>query len=164
MAFIPYERITYNTKLNFEQIVKKINNAIEPKNNFKLFGSKSKKPFAGKLYNNIFKLSREISFTNLFTPVIYGAIIEEKGKITVRIKMTLHFIVKVVMAIWLSYVAYILFTSIRELIISSVLNDNLFRSLGVVVIGYVIMTWAFKMESGKVKESLEELFEAEIEK
>jgi len=164
MAFVPFEKLSYVTKLKKEEITKRIKKNIEPQNSYRFFGKKSDKPYEGKLYDNIFKLSKEVSFVNLFTPVVYGAIIEEDNKIKIRLKFTLHFIVRIVMIIWLLAVIIFFFNGLKELIINHTKSDNLFAAFGMLIIGYVIMTGAFKSESKKVKEDLEELFEMELEK
>ena len=163
MAFIPYEKFSYTTKFKSDEILKIIKNNTEKKKNFRLLGPKSEKPYAGQIYNNIFRLSKEISFTNLFTPLVYGAIIEENGKTTIRLKMTLHMIVNIVMAIWIVTILFILINNLKALFTGNAKTDNLFTTFGMMLLGYVFMTGAFKAESKKVKEELRELFEAETD-
>ena len=163
MAFVPFESVTYETNLKYDQIIKRIREIMGPRRFFRLFGSKSDKAYEGAIKDNYFVLNREITFTNLFTPIMMGKIIKEENKTKIEVKFRLHLLVRIVMLIWLVAVTVILFNNIMKIITNNGTNHNLFTPILVLVIGYVVMTGAFKTESKKDKEYLAELFEVKTE-
>ena len=164
MRFVPYEKITYKTKLGYNQIIKRIQDTIEPKKFIRLIKGNQKKAYEGKVQGNNFTINRIITFTNVFSPVIYGTITKEKDETRIDIKLKLQPVVIAVMIAWLGVVGYIFVSSLINYMMNDVLNKNFSTSLLVLAVGYIMMTGAFKSESGKEKSKLEELFEAVAEK
>ena len=159
MAFVPFESITYETKLGFNEIIKRIQEIMGPRRFFRLLKSKSDKTYEGAIKDNCFVLNREVMFTNLFAPVMTGEIIKEDNKTKIDVKFRLHLLVRIVMLIWLVTVAVILFNDIIKIITNNGASQNLFTVALALVVGYAAMTGAFKTESKKDKEYLVELFE-----
>ena len=163
MRFVPYESITYKTKLECDEILKRIKGTIEPKKVVRLIKGNAKKDYEGKVEENKFAINKIISFTNVFSPVINGTITKENDEVKIDIKLRLHTIVIAVMVIWLGYVGYIFFGNLFYLIVDNISSKNLSTSFLVLVVGYIIMTLAFKSECGKEKSRLMELLEIEVE-
>ena len=164
MILVPYETISYKTKLGNDQITKRIQEIIEPKKTIRLIKGNSKKAYEGIVRESSFNIRRMITFTNLFSPNISGTMVKENDEIRIDLKFKLQAIIIVGMIIWLGYVGFVFFTSLGNLIVHDVSDKNLFTSLAMLVLGYIIMTMAFKSEIGKDKKMLEELLEAETEK
>ena len=163
MKFVPYEKITYKTKLEYNEIVKRIQDMIEPKKIIRLIKGNAKKAHEGKTWENGFAMNRIMTFTNVFSPAIYGTMTKENDGTRIDIKLKLQPMVIAVSIIWLGVVAYILFSSLINLIVNGVSNKNVTTALLVLAIGYIMMIGAFKSEGGKDKDRLKELLEAEIE-
>jgi len=162
MAFVPFESITYETKLEYGEIISRIQKIAGPRSMFRLLRSKSAKPYEGAVQDNCFVLNREVTFTNLFTPIMMGEIIKEEDKTKIDVKFRLHLLVRIVMLIWLIAVTVILANDIIKIITNNGPGQNLFTAILVLVIGYAAMTGAFKAESKKEKEHLAELFGVEL--
>jgi len=163
MAFIPYESVSYKTKLEYNEIIKRIQDTIEPKKIIRLIRGNSTKPYEGKLKENYFEMNRIISFSNVFSPVICGTIEELNDEIKIDIKLKPHARVIAVMVIWLGFVGYIFFSSLFNYFINSISDNNLFTSLLALIVGYIIMIWSFKSEGKREKNRLMELFEVKNE-
>jgi len=94
MNFMPWEDIEYKTNLTKDEIINRINAAVEPKG---LFGSHFIKkydygrPFAGEIYENGFKISRITIFGSSFKQIIVGNIIEDKEQNIIKIKIRNHY-------------------------------------------------------------------------
>ena len=163
MRFIPYESISYNTKLEYNEIIKRLEDTIEPKKSYRIIRGNSKKTYEGKLKENAFEMNRIVSFSNVFSPIIHGTIEKNNDELKIDIILKLHARVIMVMVIWLGVVAYMLFGSLYNYFINNVPDNNLLTSLFVLIFGYLIMFGAFKSEGGRDKKILAELLDAEIE-
>ena len=94
MAFLPWENIEFKTKLTKEEIISRLNNAVEPKGAFGIFFLKKYsygKPFEGEIYENGFKIRLVTFYGNSFHPIIVGNIIENNEERTISIKMRCHY-------------------------------------------------------------------------
>jgi hypothetical protein len=162
MAFVPYENIIFESDLSYDEIIKRIENIIEPKRSLfsRLFKKNNEKTYEGELFENVFKINRIILYRNSFIPIIYGTIISDCNKTIINIKMKLHIIVKIFMSIWLSFFVLESFTDIKKFISDMELNVLPLMPITMILFGYILMTGIFKSESRKSKIYLEELFEA----
>ncbi|UZR99719.1 hypothetical protein [Chondrinema litorale] len=165
MKYLPLEDITYQTKLNTNEIVDRLNEVVEPKKTFRMngfFGNSEHKPYEGSIHNMSFKINRIIGYRNSFIPIITGTLEEEMNGTKVNVKMRLHSFVIVFMFIWFGGVG------IASLaVISYYLNNENFEPMslipfGMLIFGYAMVLGGFKYESIKSKKYLAELFEAKI--
>jgi len=161
MAFIPYGKISYKTKLNYDEAVKRLQEDVEGKKLIRIIKGNQKKDYEGKFAENKFEIRRILMFSNVFSPEIFGTIKEENNEVKIDVKFKLRTIVLVVMSIWLGYVAYIFIVSLVNFIFYDIPSKNLTMSLLVLVVGYIFMTGAFKGECKKEKSKLEEILEIE---
>jgi len=161
MAFIPWENIEYKTNSTMEEIINRINSIIEPKGMFWIFFLKKYsygKPYQGEINENKFKIRRIIIYANAFLPFIEGKIIENNGKRLIKIKMRCNYFVIGFMTIWFGGILILLLNNIIKTdsiieIISYVIGSLIF-----IILGYLIITIPFKIESKKSKKILNELF------
>lgn len=159
MAFIPYDVFSFKTKLDYNEIKERIQNLTEPKKIIRLIKGNSKKAYEGKVQENNFTINRIVTFTNVFSPNIYGTMAKEDDGIKIDLKFKLHTMAIIVMIIWLGVVGYVFINSLMDFIANNVSNKDLSTSVLILVGGYIIMTLAFKTECKKDKIMLEELFE-----
>ncbi|GAB3694406.1 hypothetical protein GCM10027592_15280 [Spirosoma flavus] len=165
MILLPYERITYRTRLCESEIITRLLDSVEPKRTFRfeLLWSSSEKPYQGEIVGNQFTITRIIRYRNSFLPQISGVIQSGFQETTVQVKMGLHPFVIVFLCGWVGFISMFL-TGIWA---------NLFRSenhfnpiallpLGMIVFAYAITMAGFKYESNRSRKDLLELFEAEI--
>ena len=164
MKFLPFENIVYQSGLNVEENLRRLNEVIEPEKNFRwtgIFASKDHKPYEGTLKENEFKIRRILHYRNSFQPVIEGVIDEKVDGSTIKIKMRLHLLVIGFMIVWFIFMMSFftgseMFTFDKEDYFSS------FFPVILLVFGYIITMGGFKYESIKTKKYLKELFEAEM--
>ncbi|NME72833.1 hypothetical protein [Flammeovirga aprica] len=162
MKFLPFENLTYQTKLDSEEVLHRISDIIEPKKAIRItgiFGSSNHKPYEGSIEKNTFQMNRIINYRNSFLPIINGVV--EKGKYgtEIKVKMKLHIFVMLFISIWLGIAA------IASLALFPMLLMGNFDSISslpfwMFVFGYVVVLGGFKYESRKSKKYLAELFEA----
>jgi len=164
MAFIPYENINYETELKFHEIIKILNSIIEPRKIIRILSifNDNLKPYEGEINNNKFKICKIIRYRNSFNPIIYGTINNENNVTKINLKMKLHSFVKIFMIIWLGFTCITFLTGLIGLILNTEAKYSLPFGIGMMVFGYLLMTFGFKYESKKSKEYFKTLFKAKI--
>ena len=165
MKYLPFENITYQTKLDSEEILKRINEIIEPERTFRLrgiFKKSNSKPYEGSIIGNAFNLTRLIGYKNSFLPRIKGNIEKDFGLTKVHVKMRLHPFVLVFMTIWCVVVSIAFLAFFTVSVGSGVFVSPILIPIGMLMFVYGLTTIAFKYESIKSKKYLAELFDAEI--
>ena len=165
MLFAPFERLTIETALPPEEVRRRLEQVIEPKQMFR-FSSRDHKAYQGNLNNDRFEVSRIIHYRNSFLPVIKGEIRPGLGGTVVAITMQPHPLVIAFMLIWFGFAgtifAGILFTSVISIWQAnggSLTNlAGLIFPAGFLLFGYVLLMGGFKFESVKSKAFFQELF------
>ena len=169
MKYLPFENIKYKSRLNSQEILKKISEIIEPKKTFRMSGisgSNNHKPYEGNIIGNSFNISRLISYRNSFLPRIKGIIEKDFNGTKVNVKMRVNTFVIIFMFIWFGGVGV---GCLAVLVSGFKFGSQNFEPMtlipfGMLIFGYALVTGGFKYESIKSKKYLAELFEAEIEK
>lgn len=164
MKFLPYERLKINTALSNAEVLKRLDNAIEPKRYFRLFGAVTK-PYQGSIEGSHFEISRIIGYRNSFLPMIKGDVQNEISGCSVYITMQPHILVTAVMILWLGSVGLFFLDSLYSLISSLTEPQTINPSLalfpgGMLLFGYAMILGGFKYESTKSKKFFGELLEA----
>jgi len=161
MKFIPFEKITYSSRLPIAEIKERLENEIQPKANFS-FGQKptpSSKKFEGIANGNEFQIQRIISYRNSFLPKIDITLTQELSGSKAIITFKLLPFVAVFIGFWLAIVA---FAGIA-LALFSPADENLvfakFIPVGMFVLGYAMTILAFNYEVNKAKEELEKIIQ-----
>ncbi len=168
MKFVPFENITYQTKLSSEEIVFRIDRSLRPPmgitdmfNVRKLLDERNARPYEGSVNSQFFSISRVISYKNSFLPRVKGSIVKDLNGTKINVKMRLHPLVMVFMFIWLGFTGFGFISFLIFSIQRGVLQPAMLMPLLMVLLGYTLMTGAFKVESLQTKEFLFNLFEAE---
>lgn len=167
MKYLPFENITYRTKLDLEEIQKRINEVIEPKKTFRVtgfFGSSNHNPYKGSVNENSFSIIRIIGHRNSFLPRINGVIEKDFNGSKIKVKMRLHIFVIVFMFIWFGGIGFGCLAVINTPSNSEDFEPTTLIPFGMLIFGYTLMIGGFKYESIKSKKYLAQLFEAKIEK
>ena len=158
MKLLPYDTFSFQTALTMDEIVKRMENNIEPKKLFKFLGGE--KIFQGSFSESGFQISRRIKYNNSFLPVIKGCFSQKQNRIDVNIKMTLHPIVTFFMFIWFSGVGLALVATTKNFnFIHLRSNISELMPIGMFLFGWILMTACFWPEARKAKKQLFEIFE-----
>ncbi len=165
MKYLPFENITYETKLDTEEILNRINEIIEPKKAFRMtgiFGSGNHKPYEGSIIGNSFNINRIIGYRNSFLPRIKGNV--EKGfhSTKVNVKMRLHPFVLIFLFVWCGGVGIGLLALLSTAIENGKFEPFILTPLAMLLFAYGLTTGGFKYESIKSKKYLAQLLDAEI--
>lgn len=115
--------------------------------------SKDEKYFAGKIFENSFKILRRIHYKNSFLPLIIGTVEENDCGSTIKIKMRMAIFVTVFLSIWLG-----------GIIAACIIFPFVGAPMPFVLIPYIMLVFGVlivvipnKIEAKKAKEKLEEL-------
>ena len=164
MKYLPFENITYKTKLEPEEILKRLRNHLEPKKMFRkrgIFKKETYKAYEGTIDGSTFSINRIIAYKNSFAPRINGTITKGINRTEIKVKMRLHPFVYFFMVIWISFLAVfgLVFLNISD----NINNPQYFSYLpfGMLLFGYILATGGFKYESIKSKKFFTELFEVD---
>jgi hypothetical protein len=167
MAYIPYENITYKTRLTTNEILQRLLVVVEPK---KLFGEATQKTYNGKITSDSFEMMRNLSFslrdvsfpyTNSFNPVIIGSIQEKSGITNVNVKMRPLIFTSCFMGVIAIF--YLVFIAVLLLTTTEAPAFGIFMCIpvsGFFFAIYAFMMWCFRHESEKTLKHLVELFDA----
>ena len=165
MKYLPFENITYKTKLDSDEILKRLDEIIEPKKIFRMTGifkSSNHKPYQGNVNGNSFDITRIINYNNSFLPRITGNVERDLGNTKINVKMRLHPFVLVFMFIWCGGIGFGFLTLLNSNIENEKFEPGILLPLVMLLLGYGMTTGGFKYESSKTKKYLGELFEAKI--
>lgn len=161
MKFIPFEKITYTSRLPIAEIKERLENEIQPKANFS-FGQKSiatSKKFGGTVNGNVFQIQRIISYRNSFLPKIDITLAQYLSGSKATITFRLLPFVAIFIGFWLAIVA---FAGIALAFFSNNNEDIAFAKfipVLMIVFGYVMTILAFNYELNKAKEELEKIIQ-----
>lgn len=166
--YIPYENYNLTTELTLIEVNKRLSYNIElrQKNKFTLFNNyNTTKPYIGEYNINSFCINRIINYRNSFLPIIKGEISTTNNLTHINIKMRPKLIVTIFMTFWLSIIGIICLGVLIIGIINSslVLKEGfspfILIPFGMFIFGYLLFYKAFKFESKKSKEFLNNLFD-----
>jgi hypothetical protein len=164
MKYLPIENITYKTRLNEEELYRRLSNSMEPEKRlrFSFFGSSSTKTYEGKMSGQTFNMKRIIRYRNSFLPRITGIIEKDFDGLTITVKMRLHILVTVFLCFWCTGVGLASVAVLTQVISHSEFYPQTMIPFGMLIFAYVITMGGFKFESNKSKKDLQALFEADI--
>lgn len=161
MKLLPFENIIYKTNLSEIEIVKRLNDSIEPSKTLRinLFGNESTKPYEGYIFEKQFKINRIIGYRNSFLPRIKGTIQTNAQGTSIHVKMRLHISVIIFLTIWCGIVGVAFFTFLSYAISNNEFHIGIPGTIGMLIFAYVLTMLGFKSESKKSKRYLFKLFE-----
>lgn len=163
MKYFPFENITYETKLDLNEIKQRLSEVIEPKRNFRMtgvFGKNNHKLYEGRINGNEFNITRIIGYGNSFLPIIKGKIEKGFNGTKVNVKMSLQPFIIFFMFIWFVGIGIGCFAALAMMFNEERFEPMSLIPFGMLIFGYAIVTGGFKYESIKSKKYLAQLFEA----
>lgn len=152
--FLPVEKYQIHTKLSVEEVKERVSSL--------LFSD-----YSGSLNGNVFKMNRSIKYQNSFLPDIKGTITVYAGKTEIDVSMTMNLFVRIFMIVYLSLLSIpsliILLALVRRLLhfYFKGLSPFIIIPIGMLIVGYLLMMVAFKLEARKSKKDLNKIFRAE---
>lgn len=165
MILLPIEHITYKTSLKESEVIKRIEDNIEPEKfiRFNMYNNDATKPYEGQINGQTFSIKRMINYRNSFAPIINGTVNNGFDGITIKVTMRLTVFAIVFLFIWFSVVVSSYFPN--PIVTNSSGKSEPMRhlfSFGMSLFFYVLTLVSFKYESYKSKKDLQKIFEAEI--
>jgi len=154
--FLPFEDYTLTTTLKVEEVSKRLEEKIRPKRRLKdfFYGDANRKPYEGYILINDFKISRIIGYKNSFLPVISGLIYNVSGKTHIKVEM------KIIPYVLIPTALVIAVLTMASIFIKGFIFSSPFPFL-FPLISYLVIYFAFKIESTMSKKFLAKLLEAE---
>ena len=175
MKILPYESIIYETKLEPEEVLKKIDEITESEayhkanNHFTYnpnwyFRNRSHKPYIGNIDENSFNIKRIIDYRNSVNPRIYGTVEKKSGKTKVLVKMKLPPLAMGFIIVWFGFAIQFFLGILTESIQRRTFIPVIFLPPFMLVFAYAITYFGFKNESKNSIKFLARVLEAEIKK
>ena len=165
MTFLPYEDLVYKSNLPESELRLRISQNIEKKKTYRIgYLTKHTKPYEGYLHGNNFEINRIINYRNSFLPQVKGKIIESNEGTLIYVKMRMHILVYIFLVIWCTGVGYAFISILTVSIIAHKFEPVVFIPLGMLILGFILPTGAFKFESNRTKKDLEKILISEIKK
>ena len=164
MNFLPKETLTFKTKLKEDEVIARLSHSVEPEKFIRsgLFGSSNTKPYEGKITGYTFSIKRIIKYRNSFLPRIIGTVERDIQGTSIKVKMRLQIFVLAFLFVWCSGALVGLFFIAKNVVINKGFDPWFFMPIGMLLLVYILTIAAFKYESGKAKNDLKNLFEAEM--
>ena len=163
MLLLPFEKITYRSRLSEEEIIDRLHDLVETEDFF-AYSWSLKTPdhrYQGQIDGSEFKFHRIIFYRNSFLPVIVGNVEQgPDGGTIIHVKMRLHYLVMVFLAYLIQFWSIFFIYSLREFYDS---QNSTWESNPILILLaiYAVILLGFKIEANKDKEVLCELFESE---
>src|SRR5688572_27230366 len=145
MILLPFENITYKTKLMKAEVRSRLNNMVEPRKMFR-FSRGSSKPYEGTIEANGFDIKRLISYRNSFLPVIIGTIQSGISGTTIHVKMRMHISVILFSCVWCFFVGIAAFAFLPKVINGEEDWQTGLIPFGMLAFMYAITMGGFKFE------------------
>ncbi|NRS87568.1 hypothetical protein HNQ02_000475 [Flavobacterium sp. 7E] len=165
---LPFEKLVYHSSLTKEELLIHLQNEIEAEKSFG-FGANNysySKPYIGKIDNNSFEIKRAINYRNSFLPKINGEIHNDSSGSRINVTMNVVVMVKVFMLIWLSVVIVGCLVTTYIIIFNNGLNSEggffMLIPYFMLLIGVIMISFGFKIESKKSIKDLEEMLKAKL--
>ncbi|HSY76498.1 MAG TPA: hypothetical protein VK890_06565 [Bacteroidia bacterium] len=162
MNFLPFENITYTSRLKEEEISKRLNDMISIPETWRpiSFNFKPSKPFEGKIEGHDFEFKRIASnqAANLSRPIIKGKIENGLNELVIYIKMRLS-------PLFFILIGGLVTFFIVLMNLSTTSGELYFAKLGIIWIAggnFIIGIIRFNLERKKIRKLLQEIFESEI--
>jgi hypothetical protein len=158
MKFLPFDNFKIYSSLSYDEVRQVLDEEVEPRKGFMLSGifNTSDKPFRGEVFENTFKIFRNIRYKNSFLPIIKGKVSDNYPGTVIEINMRMVIFVYIFMAVWITGVSAALIFTLREAFVASIIP------LAMLVFAYLVMIVAYRYEAGKAKKFLNEIFKAQV--
>jgi len=157
MKFWPSDRFEIETTMSPEAIVTALNSKIEPKKLFRL--SLDHAPFQGDISRDGFRITRIVHYRNSFLPVVTGKFLAGDSGTKVAIRLGLHPVVTAFMCVWFGIVGLAVVVALAGLPSGLAPTSPVpLIPLGMLVLGWALVSGGFWFEAKKQKRMLIEMF------
>ena len=165
MKFLPFDSITFRTKLKESEVLARLKQNVGPNRIFEIRSDYST-PFRGRITGDRFVIKRKINYRNSFRPVIHGWIEDVFTETVIHVKMRLTIEVIIFMTIWFGAIGFaclciilVALSDFKKANYSDVIPT--FIICAMLIGGYLLTIMSFNAERKKAKEKLQEIFDAE---
>lgn len=163
MKYLPFENLTYKSRLTEAEIINRLTNVVQPERTLlSLFTSSSSKPYEGKISGQAFVIKRIITRRNSFLPSVKGIILKDFSGTTIEVKMRLAIPVIIFLFVWCGIVGLFSIFLLSDIVSNAEFDPVAIVLLGMLLFVYAIVMLGFKSESRKTKKFLQEIFDADI--
>lgn len=158
MKYLPAEDITYKTKLSPEEVAERLkDNTAAPKTTFQA----ATKPYQGAIGERSFAMTKIVKEKNAFLPLIKGQIKESDEGAVVSVKMRLHSVSFIFIAIWCGLVGLAFVVMMMSSVVLQKFNPVALVPGGMFIIAWGMTLIGFKKESRSSIADLGKILEAE---
>ena len=165
MNYLPHHFISYQTKLESQEVLQRLDEVVEPYKTWRWKGIWKEafdNPYEGKITGQTFEISRLTNYKNSFKPIIKGKVKQKNYGTLIEVELGLHLIVKLIGLFWLGGV----FLGFLAFYFSAGPEDGFeplaLIPLAMIAFAYIIMMIAFQYEVKKTSAFFEELWSAKI--
>lgn len=152
-SLLPYEQMIYTTHLTKEEVLDRLQRAIEPYRLFRIWPSDGEKPYQGYVKGSKFSALRIMYYRNSYQPRVTGSVVQQQGNTCIRVSMRLRYYT-------LGFTAVIMFFVGLLALVSNFNGAPIFILLFV----YGLTLLGFKYESAKSRRFFAALFEAGVQR
>ncbi|MFK7807282.1 MAG: hypothetical protein AB8F74_05700 [Saprospiraceae bacterium] len=165
LSFLPYENVLFRTELKPEQVIERLQDNLEYKRPRKvsLFEVEKHKKFEGSINGLSFKINRVIRHRPTFLPQIKGLIINRQNETIVEMKMRLHLITAIFLALFSGILIIVVLIGLVLSIRNGVFIKEILSPMGFLLFLYLLTIMSFKDESLESIDFFANLFNAKIE-
>jgi hypothetical protein len=161
MIFLPYESVTYHTKISPDEVIQRIQSVLDNSSRWFFTSIDHNRPYCGKVEGHTFTISRIIWYGNPFLPRITGSVKQYATETQINIKFRLHPIALLVLGVWIAILAFLNWSNYQE-IGSSLDEAKVYFPLILLPLTYIILMLGFKLESRKSDHFLRDQLDAQV--
>ena len=153
MLFIPYKKLTMQSKLTPDELTKRLHENTENYLGFRFDNySKSSKRFVGKLGERTFDIRPVFEGRNSFIPFVHGIMESSATGSKITLSMRLHYVVAIVLTAMIAFIIFSV-TKYREP-----------SGLLFIFFIYIMAIGFFNVDYTKTKNALLKIFDAQLTK
>ncbi|MBB3699512.1 hypothetical protein KMW28_24700 [Flammeovirga yaeyamensis] len=163
--FIPFEKITYQTKLDPEEVIYRINKITVPEYGIrrsKLSDRRNNIIYEGSVIGNEFSIIRMMKNNNSSSPRIDGTVEENFGVTEIKIKISPDPMELIITLLWCGLFAFGFYPFFISNLLKDFFDSTVWQPFAILLISYGIIIGSFKSNYKLSKKQLSKLFEAEI--
>lgn len=122
------------------------------------FCNSSNAEFIGEINASAFKIVRRIVYKNSFLPVIVGTVKVENGISVIDVKMSLHFFIRIFLAVWFGIIGFFFLLLCLNFLIEGMKEGQMLLGVAMFfILGQALVRAGFYIPAKKAKKRLEEL-------
>jgi hypothetical protein len=158
--FFPSEKLTITTQKSIDELIQNLSSVLSFERTFmdKFLRRKTDKKYEGQINGSHFEIKRIIYYRNSFLPIITGTFEDTFDCTKVHIEMRMSDFVKAFLFLWFSVVLSVFFGFLANSILTSEFHFLILIPFGMFSLFYGVIFLAFKFESRKSIQDLNEIF------